>query len=162
MRRLLLSAFGIGRVPGLPGTYASAVTAAAIAGLAWEGTLAWAVAGAVAFAVGASVTLALAGPAAAASDDGDPSWVVSDEVAGQGLAIAVGYATPGGGYAPCLLAFLLFRVLDVTKPGPIRRLERWPGAVGVLADDVAAGALAGGIVLGARLAGAFGPAALSW
>ena len=33
----------------------------------------------------------------------------------------------------------LFRVFDITKPFPIRRLEGLPGGIGVMADDVGAG-----------------------
>jgi phosphatidylglycerophosphatase A len=38
-----------------------------------------------------------------------------------------------------LAAFLLFRLFDVVKPYPIRRLEHLPGGLGVVADDAAAG-----------------------
>jgi phosphatidylglycerophosphatase A len=38
--------------------------------------------------------------------------------------------------------FLLFRLFDVVKPGPLWRLERLPGGLGIVADDVAAGLLA--------------------
>jgi phosphatidylglycerophosphatase A len=43
------------------------------------------------------------------------------------------------------VAFVLFRVLDVVKPWPIRRLERLPGGWGIVADDLAA-ALAAGLL----------------
>jgi phosphatidylglycerophosphatase A len=36
-------------------------------------------------------------------------------------------------------AFLCFRVLDVVKPWPVRRLERLPGGLGIMADDLLAG-----------------------
>jgi phosphatidylglycerophosphatase A len=162
VRKAVLSGLGVGLVPGLPGTYASAVTAAAAAGLAWEGTFRWTVSGCLALALGTVATLALAGRPAAAADDGDPPWIVTDEIAGQGLALAIAYALGGQGFAPCVLAFVAFRVLDVTKPGPIRRLERLPGAAGVLLDDLAAGAVAGTLVLGAGLLGAFEWTPLSW
>ena len=38
-------------------------------------------------------------------------------------------------------AFVLFRVLDVVKPWPIRWYERLPGGYGIMADDVAAGVI---------------------
>ena len=38
-------------------------------------------------------------------------------------------------------AFVLFRVLDVLKPWPIRRFERLPGGYGIMADDIAAGVI---------------------
>ena len=43
-------------------------------------------------------------------------------------------------------AFLLFRILDVVKPWPINRLERLPGGLGIMADDLAAG-LVGALIL---------------
>jgi phosphatidylglycerophosphatase A len=48
--------------------------------------------------------------------------------------------------------FVLFRGLDITKPGPVRWAERsFPGGVGVMADDVVAGLL-GAALLAAGLA----------
>jgi phosphatidylglycerophosphatase A len=38
-----------------------------------------------------------------------------------------------------LLAFCLFRLFDIVKPFPVRQLERLPGGVGIVADDVGAG-----------------------
>jgi len=38
-----------------------------------------------------------------------------------------------------LLGFILFRVFDIWKPWPIRRLERLPGGWGIMADDWMAG-----------------------
>jgi phosphatidylglycerophosphatase A len=40
-----------------------------------------------------------------------------------------------------LLGFVLFRILDATKPGPIRWLERLPRGWGIVLDDVGAGVL---------------------
>jgi phosphatidylglycerophosphatase A len=40
------------------------------------------------------------------------------------------------------LAFALFRILDIFKPWPIRRLEALPEGTGIMLDDVAAGLLA--------------------
>ena len=37
------------------------------------------------------------------------------------------------------MAFVAFRILDVVKPFPIRRLERLPGGLGIMADDLLAG-----------------------
>lgn len=73
-----------------------------------------------------------------ASEDAD--WIVIDEGAGMALALA---ALPGFSWQGVLLAFLLFRLLDIWKPGPIGWADRLPGPVGVMADDVVAGALAG-------------------
>ncbi len=69
----------------------------------------------------------------------DPQYVVIDEVAGQ--LCALGLAGPDA--VRIVLAFVAFRLLDIFKPWPIHRLERLPGAWGVMADDLAAGLLAG-------------------
>ena len=42
-----------------------------------------------------------------------------------------------------VLGFIIFRILDILKPFPIRNLDkRIPGGLGVVADDVAAGIIA--------------------
>lgn len=81
----------------------------------------------------------------------DPGPVVIDEVAGQWLCflVALPLAIPGGVREVALFAaagFLLFRVFDVAKPWPVRPLERLPGGIGIVADDLAAGAIAGILV----------------
>lgn len=65
----------------------------------------------------------------------DSHKIVIDEVAGMLLAAAYLPADP---LYP-LAAFFLFRLLDVWKPGVIRRVQAWPGGWGVMADDVLAG-----------------------
>jgi len=40
-----------------------------------------------------------------------------------------------------LTAFLIFRLMDVLKPGPINRLQNLPGGWGIMLDDLAAGAV---------------------
>jgi phosphatidylglycerophosphatase A len=82
----------------------------------------------------------------------DPGPIVIDEVAGQllGLLVALPLVGPvtGRPLVMCtILAFLLFRIFDVAKPWPIRRLERLPGGLGIVADDLAAGLITG-IALG--------------
>ncbi len=75
----------------------------------------------------------------------DPSRVVADEVAGQWLALAL--AAPLTWWA-ALLAFLLFRLLDIWKPWIIDRAQGLPGGLGVMADDVLAGLVAGALLRG--------------
>jgi phosphatidylglycerophosphatase A len=65
----------------------------------------------------------------------DPGHVVIDEVAGQWLTLVV--CRPDWPHA--LVALLLFRVFDITKPWPIRKLEALPGGWGIMLDDLAAG-----------------------
>lgn len=81
----------------------------------------------------------------------DPSRVVIDEVAGQfvtlWLAWSLGMTLESrsltAGLSFWLVGFALFRVFDIIKPAPIRRLERMKGGVGIVADDVMAGIYAG-------------------
>ena len=79
----------------------------------------------------------------------DPGQVVIDEVVGQMIACAP--LTRWGAPIPLrlwIVSFLLFRLLDVWKPGPIRRLQSLPGGWGIMADDVAAGVVAGALTFG--------------
>ncbi len=110
------------------------------------------------YGVGAAVGLSLLGlwAASGAKDvfgEADPGPVVIDELAGMWVALVAGAAQT----APAVVAaFILFRVLDIAKPFGIRRLERIRGAngaAGIMADDLAAGLLAGAIV---RIAGTLG------
>lgn len=73
----------------------------------------------------------------------DPSRVVVDEVVGQWITLA---AIDPARWQHWLAAFVLFRFFDIAKPGPLRRLERIPGGLGVVLDDAAAG-LCGMMVL---------------
>jgi phosphatidylglycerophosphatase A len=73
----------------------------------------------------------------------DASRIVIDEVAGQMLTL--GFVTRSGQsdiVTGAILGFLLFRFFDILKPFPIRRLERLPSGVGVVADDLGAGVYA--------------------
>lgn len=85
------------------------------------------------------------------SDD-DPGLVVIDEVAGVLIALTWVQSL---GWQYQALAWGLFRLLDITKPGPIRTLEHTkPIGVGIMLDDLLAGLLAGGLAFGAaRLLG---------
>lgn len=74
----------------------------------------------------------------------DPVAACVDETVGQWIALVP--LCGGKAAAPWWLIIVslgLFRVLDIYKPFGIRRLERLPGGVGMMADDVAAGVLAG-------------------
>jgi phosphatidylglycerophosphatase A len=68
----------------------------------------------------------------------DPSLAVIDEVAGM-LVTYLGVST---GLAGWLAGFFWFRVFDVLKPFPVRRLESLPGGWGIMADDLLAGVYA--------------------
>jgi phosphatidylglycerophosphatase A len=77
--------------------------------------------------------------------DPDPSECVIDEVAGQLLICAFLPFPPT--FWGFLLAFILFRVFDITKMWPINWVERSvPGGLGIMADDIVA-ALIGSVII---------------
>jgi len=65
----------------------------------------------------------------------DPGPVVIDEVIGMLITLALHPVNVAG----ATVGFFVFRVLDVVKPWPARRLELLPGGFGVVLDDVMAG-----------------------
>ena len=79
----------------------------------------------------------------------DPSWIVIDEWAGIWFALTPLLFTVMVQPQPWLLwaarltaPFLLFRLFDIWKPGPVDIAQRLPGGWGVVMDDVLAGILA--------------------
>jgi phosphatidylglycerophosphatase A len=81
----------------------------------------------------------------------DPGQIVVDESAGQLLVFLV--ALPFVALTSQLqlavfaaVGFLLFRFFDIVKPWPIRLFEKFPGGIGIVADDLAAGYLAAAVL----------------
>jgi len=74
----------------------------------------------------------------------DPQKVVIDEVSGQLIALVPVALSPA--VVPVIAAFALFRLFDIFKPYPIRRLEGLPGGLGVMADDALAGVYAAALI----------------
>jgi phosphatidylglycerophosphatase A len=67
----------------------------------------------------------------------DPSRIVVDEISGQLISLApLAFAPSTLGV---IAAFALFRLFDIFKPYPIRKLEALHGGLGVMADDALAG-----------------------
>ncbi|MDR1728839.1 MAG: phosphatidylglycerophosphatase A [Acidobacteriota bacterium] len=141
--RALSSAFYIGFIPGAPGTYASLATVVALH-LADRFVFGGALdTGAVFLLATGAVTVVGVGTATVASKaagEEDPSFVVIDEVAGQLLTFSLVPLGGGAGIANLALGLVAFRLFDIWKPWPIRRLEALPGGVGIMADDLLAGA----------------------
>lgn len=76
-------------------------------------------------------------------DRKDPQKVVIDEVAGQLIALIPVTPTLGlGWWLSVFISFLLFRFFDIIKPYPARQLEMLPAGLGIMVDDVVAGAYA--------------------
>jgi len=130
--RAIASLGGIGHLRPAPGTWGSAVVlplgflpgwVALLAALVFTGLGLWAL-------------------ARLPETTADPGWIVVDEAAGQSLAVAA-----ASGWGGILLAFALFRLFDIAKPGPVGWADRQKGAFGVMADDLIAGAMAGAAVL---------------
>jgi phosphatidylglycerophosphatase A len=80
--------------------------------------------------------------------ESDPAQIVIDECIGMLFALCI----PINVYS-VILACVLFRIFDITKWFGIGRLESYPGAFGILLDDIAAGILAMGLVRIASVAG---------
>lgn len=124
--------FGVGLLPKAPGTWGS-LAALPIVWLMAERYGPYAV-------VALGIVLLIVGTVAVAvylkrSRTQDPGEIVVDEVAAQALACAPAGLDP----VAFVLAFILFRIFDIMKPWPIKALEhKIPGALGVMADDVAA------------------------
>lgn len=143
----LATGCGLGRFP-FSGTLASVtacLAAVPVRDSAWPDRLEWAVLAGLACAI----CLAGGGAVERALGRKDPPDVVADEFAGQWLALAI--AAPGGHLPLLLLALALFRLFDGVKPFGLKALQKIPGAAGILVDDLAAGALAGGLTLAAGL-----------
>jgi len=75
----------------------------------------------------------------------DPGIVVVDEVAGQMIAL-VPVSMFGLGWVWIIVSFTLFRLFDIFKPYPARCCESLRGGLGVMMDDLVAGAYAAVVV----------------
>jgi phosphatidylglycerophosphatase A len=137
--RVVATWFGVGRAPIAPGT-AGTLAAVPLYLLAW-----WSGRPAVLLVLTVAVAcvgLLAGGAVARARNVADPPEVVIDEVAGYLLTCWFGPF----GWRTAAVAFVLFRVFDVTKPWPICNLESLREGWGVMADDLGAGLAAGAVV----------------
>ena len=98
-----------------------------------------------------SIVLGVPAATVAARESGrkDPGFVVIDEVAGVWITLLplTFFAVARPDWKHILAALLLFRVFDITKPFPVRQLEKLPEGWGIVFDDVAAGLYAGAVLL---------------
>ena len=134
---LIATGCGIGYAPVAPGTLASAAAAALWYAFPLAPSTQWFVCGATVL-IGTWAAQLTAKHARAK----DPQSIVIDEIAGMWLALA------GAPHTPLVLtaAFLLFRLFDIAKWPPMKQLERLPGGLGIMLDDVAAGLIARAIL----------------
>ena len=130
---LIATVGGVGHVPFAPGTAASALAVA----IWWAAPLE--IAGHLSVGLGLVVVgIWSAGRLESQLGRTDPSTAVIDEVAGMWLVLT---GLPKL-WPVALLAFAAFRLFDIIKPPPVRWLERLPGGLGIMSDDVGAAALA--------------------
>ena len=134
--RFIAAGFGTGYAPIAAGTVASAAAVLTGAGLLELSPFALAV---------AALLATFGGYLAIQNADvvGDPGWVVIDEFAGQWITML---ALPAVSVPGLLIAFVLFRLFDITKLGPVGWADRKHGPFGIMADDVIAGLIAALIV----------------
>ena len=129
---------GLGK-PG-PGTWGSAAATLIFTAVAFllhppAQTLLGLTVGGILFSIALGVPAATV--AARESGSKDPGFVVIDEVAGVWITLLGAVFHPD--WQHIAVAFLLFRVFDIFKPFPIRRIEKLPEGWGIVFDDVAAG-----------------------
>ncbi len=154
---LIATLGGIGHIRPAPGTWGSlaALPLALILMLVGGPTL---------FVIGILV-VAVAGWFATKAEmdatlEDDPQHVVIDEVLGQWITLLpVSFGAAYAGVSVLALwpgwiaAFLLFRLFDIWKPGPVGWADRREDALGVMLDDAIAGAFAAiGVILLAAIA----------
>lgn len=151
---LAFATWGVGYIPGAPGTFGSIVGVGIYLLAQSIGAQAFAFAAArgwgvevlesfrVTFMLLLVAALTLLGVWAATRAEKllgrkDPGVVVVDEVAGQLIAFV--FVPVNAGWWVIAAGFLAFRTFDMWKPYPIRRLESLESGLGVMADDVLAG-----------------------
>ena len=136
---LLATWFGSGLVRKAPGTFGS------LAALPFAAIILWTAGNWALFAAALAVYgvgVAVSGIYARAGGSHDPGAVVIDEVAGQWLALAPLCLS----LESFLLGFVLFRFFDIAKIWPASLAERrLPDGLGIMTDDMVAGAYAGGL-----------------
>jgi phosphatidylglycerophosphatase A len=153
---LALTTFGVGYIPGAPGTYGSAV-GVGIYLLSWQWVQSLRSNGfgfligpaepvlygffGVLLVVGTLISFWAASRSISLLGSEDPHEAVVDEVVGQLITFA--FVPFGIGWPLILTGFILFRIFDIWKPYPIDDLQNLHGGLGICADDIVAGVYAG-------------------
>jgi phosphatidylglycerophosphatase A len=128
---VLSSCFGVGLIPVAQGTFGT--LAAIPLAIALDRLTPMAAAYVLFFFILLAVWVSAR--SAGALEKEDPGEVVIDEVAGLLLTL---FLLPATALNLCL-GFILFRLFDILKPYPIRRLEKIGGGPGIVLDDLLAG-----------------------
>ena len=128
--KILSTFFYVGYLPLIPGTFASLV-----------GVLIFYIARSN-FPIYICLTLCVifsgffvSGKAEKIFNKKDPKYIVIDEVCGMLLSLM---------FLPLdikfvIIAFVLFRLLDILKPYPANRIQELKGSIGIMGDDIVAG-----------------------
>jgi phosphatidylglycerophosphatase A len=133
--------FGAGLSPVAPGTFGTAIAIPIVLLLQSFGLVAHAI-----FAVAAIVFgIYVCGESARRLGVHDHPGIVWDEIAGYTVTML---AAPHDWYW-LLCGFMLFRILDIVKPWPIREADHsLRGGLGIMLDDIIAGVFAAAIMFG--------------
>jgi len=136
---LLALGFGAGYAPKMPGTAGTVIGVLLYLPLQYLSWPWYVLTAALLFLAG----IAICGRTATALDVHDHPGIVWDEIVGYVLTMTV---APRG-WIWILVGFLLFRLFDITKPWPVRRVDKEvPGGLGIMLDDALA-AIYGWILL---------------
>ena len=148
LKELLFTALYTGYFPRMPGTAASlfAMLLYMIGYCVFGESIVW---------INALVVGIMLYPGVRLGDSGerffgkkDPPQIVLDEVLGYMIAVLFHPFS----WTTAVLAFFVFRITDIFKPWPTRRLQSIDGGLGVMIDDWVAGAYTSVIVFGIRSA----------
>ena len=137
---LLATCFWVGRLRPAPGTWGSAAAIPIIVALTYVRVplfvevLLWLAVCCIGIPICTIASCQLGGQK-------DPSSIVIDEFAAMPL-VLLAVSSEQRTWFVILIAFLLFRFFDITKPPPCRQLENLPDGLGVMADDWAAAGFA--------------------
>ncbi len=122
---------GVGYIPVVPATFASAASAV----LVWFLPGSWLIYWALAFS---AAGLCVCRSSQDVFGSRDPKHFVMDEVCG--MMISLLWLPKSAGLY--LIAFILFRILDIWKPWPISRIQESRHATSIMWDDLLAGVFA--------------------
>ena len=138
LTRFVGSFFGLGLIPFAPGTWGTLGALGFVMILPGPpaSQLAWTLPTMTLFILACGFTIILGDHAEKHMGLEDPGFIVLDEVAGYLVAVA-SVTKPGPHWL--IMAFIVFRIFDVLKPWPCRRLEKIGGGKGILYDDLMAG-----------------------
>jgi len=136
IKELLATSCGLGYAPVASGTFGTlgGVALAALFGWTWPEHYLWLCL--VTAAVLTWIGTPIGNWAEKRYGRKDPGEFVLDEVAGYLVAVAWGTFL---GWPQLIAAFFAFRLTDIVKPAPARQMEKLPGGLGIMLDDIIAG-----------------------